>query len=174
MGCPPFSFTLTVKGVCGLTTEGQLISGFSMVCGLDTVKGSTPYIRMGKWSVVSACGCMTLICTYAFGLIASVTLKRKLVIPSGCMRTLCMASTSVPFSMETKAVPVFSLGMVSSASSPTLYSFLSKEKESICTAEGLRESGLPRHDGQSTLNRNPEAWPPLVSLTKSRYLPHSG
>src|SRR4051812_2130496 len=79
---PWASVTEMLADSSGRSTFGILITGCRCVPGFSTRMGITPYILIGKSFTVCACGCISVMCTYTFGVISGVTENRNCVSPS--------------------------------------------------------------------------------------------
>ena len=132
---PFFSLTFTVNSSSGFNTSGIEICGSKRVVGSSTNMGITPYKRNGKSFATDACGCNNEMFTNTLGVISLVIGISTFVSPF-CVFCQTVFSTSVPFSILTKALPSVPEGNVIIAVSPTLYLSLSAEKTNIFEASG--------------------------------------
>ena len=93
------------------------ITGARWLSGDVTVKGTTPYIRIGRSFFVTPWGWRSVIYMYALGCISAVTSRRRVVCPSVQSYSLTESSL-VPFSMLTMARLPFADGKVTVIFSP--------------------------------------------------------
>src|SRR6186713_1197902 len=157
MARPLDSLTVTVALDFGAHSAALATTGVSLVAGSVTLRGITPYRRIGRSLALPACGCTMVTATYTLGAMPAVigmeirfapdfSLPASLTPRASIQRC---SSTELPFSMVSRARPCAASGNRTVAVSPTLYSDLSEVIMSTLAAGPDCSRAAPAQDGQS-------------------------